>query len=471
VNHTLPRSIGFRELLVFLLLTGFAARFIASAATLGPSALVIWFLGCAVFYVPLALCVVELSSRYPQEGGLYVWSKQAFGDYVGYLTGWAYWTSNLIYFPAVLYFTAGNALFIGGWQSFNESQPYFIVFSLLGLGLATAINVRGLKIGRWLFGFGALSSWGTALTLVVLGGIVAFRFGAATSFTWESLVPATGWKDLVLWSAVAFALCGAEAVAVMGDEIRDSRKNLPRAMLLAGILITATYMLGTVGLLVALPVGEISNIQGLMQAVTAVTERLGLWGVSPAVALMITITGLGQVGAWLATVSRLPFVAGVDHFLPPAFARLHPRWQTPHVALWFQAAVAAVFVFLGQLGTSVKGAYDVLLSMGVISAFVPYLLMFAALIRLQRLPAGPEIVRPPGGKAVSVGVGVIGLLSTAASMVLAALPPESEPNPWLSAAKVVVPTLILLSVGSLLYRFGKRNKPARSALSGKALLP
>ena len=80
---------------------------------------------------------------------------------------------------------------------------------------------------------------------------------------------------------------------------------------------------------------------------------------------------------------------GIDRFLPRAFGALHPRWQTPHVALLVQAGISAVFVVLGQAGTTVRGAYDVLVSMSIITYFIPFLFMFAALIKVQREPPPP----------------------------------------------------------------------------------
>ena len=116
-------------------------------------------------------------------------------------------------------------------------------------------------------------------------------------------------------------------------------------------------------------------------------------------AFLIALSNIGAAGAYLAAVARLPFVAGLDRFLPPAFGALHPRWKTPWVALLTQFVLGAVFIFLGQAGTSVKGAYDVLVSMGVITYFIPYLYLFAAMIKLQREPAGPDVIRVPGGTA------------------------------------------------------------------------
>ena len=318
---------GFRDLLLFYLVTGFTVRWIGTAASAGPSAVVIWLMACLAFYIPLMFTVLELSSRYPNEGGCYVWSKRAFGDFAGFITGWTYWTCNLPYFPGLFYFTAAAALFIGGaeWQRLGASPVYFMTFSLLALALAAGLNVRGLAVGKWLHNLGAVGLWLPGLVLMGLGLGAWLHFGSATSFTVHSMVPSTRLKDIVFWSTIAFSLSGLESASMLGEEIRDARRNIPRALLLAGVLITALYVLGTVAMLVALPQSEIVNLQGFMRAIETASARVGLgWLVAPVAALLV-LGGLGQAGAWFAAGGRLPFVAGIDRFLPPAFGRLHPR--------------------------------------------------------------------------------------------------------------------------------------------------
>ena len=143
------------------------------------------------------------------------------------------------------------------------------------------------------------------------------------------------------------------------------------------------YLAGTISVLVALPAEEITSMQGIMQAIQRAEARIGLYGLSPVAAILITITALGSVGAWLASVARIPFVAGIDHYLPESFGRVHPKWGTPWVALLAQALITGVFVFLGQAGTSVRGAYDALVSMTIIWYFIPFLYLFSAAIKLR----------------------------------------------------------------------------------------
>jgi amino acid transporter len=458
--HPQPkRALGFRDLVMFYVVATLSLRWIAVAAAAGPGTVVIWLIGLATIFLPLALCVMELSSRYPQEGGMYIWSKRAFGDFAGFLTGWIYWTSNLPYFPAVLYFAASNALYVGGnkWKGLQTSATFFIVFSLAGLGLALALNLVGLDVGKWLSNLGAIGTWLPVGLLCVIGAVAWKKFGSATSFASASLTPSLHWATIGVWSTVLYAFSGAESASFMGGEIKNVRRTIPRALLVAGVLITAGYILGTVAILVVLPHGQLNSLEGIMQAISSSAERVGWRGLGPAVALLICVSNLGGVGAYLAALSRIPFVAGIDRYLPPAFGRVHPRWGTPHISLIVQALCCVLFIVLGQLGSTVHGAYQVLVSMTIITNFIPYLFMFAALIRLQREPIEPGVMRVPGGKPVAIMLASLGFATTCAVIIGSTIPDPSEPNKWLAVGKIVALSAALLGGGLALYAAGKRR--------------
>jgi glutamate:GABA antiporter len=453
------RVLGFRDLLLFYVVTGISLRWIATAAAAGPSSILIWIGAWFCFYLPLALSVVELSSRYSGEGGLYVWTKRAFGDFSGFMAAWTYWTSNLPYFPAVLYFAAGNVLFMRqtAWAHLSNSPSFYIVFSLLTLTAATLMNIVGLDVGKWLNNAGALAMWIPAAIVIVMGLIAWHRFGSATVFSLHSMTPKTHLNDVIFWSVLTFALGGCETASFMGDEIKNPRRVVPRALLLAGVTITVCYILGTICVLLALPQNQVSDLQGLVQAISKTAERVGLTGVLPIAAFLIALSNVGAAGAYLAAVARLPFVAGIDHFLPPAFGKLHPRWKTPWVALLTQFVLGAIFIFLGQAGTSVKGAYDVLVSMGVIFYFIPYLYLFAAMIKLQREPPGAGVFRVPGGKRVTMLVASVGFLVTTLTILLSLIPQPDEANKPLAVVKIVGSTTAFLGLGVWIYTTQKRR--------------
>ena len=456
------RVLGLRDLVMFYLVATLSLRWIAVAAAAGPSSVIIWLVGLATIFIPLALCVMELSSRYPQEGGMYVWSKHAFGDFSGFLTGWVYWASNLPYFPALLYFAASNALYVGGnrWKGLQGSATFFIAFSLAGLALALVLNIVGLNVGKWMSNLGAVGTWVPIGLLCVIAAIACWKFGSATSFSPAALKPSLKLGNFGLWATLLSAFAGAEAASFMGAEIKNARRIVPPALIVAGVLITAGYILGTVGILVVLPQSKLNGLEGIMQAITSSAEHVGWRGLGPAVALLICVSNLGAVGAYLAAVSRIPFVAGIDRYLPPAFGRVHPRWGTPHISLIAQMLCCVGVVLLGQLGSTVHGAYQLLVSMTIITTFIPYLFMFAALIRLQREPVDPGVVRIPGGKPVAIALAILGLVATLAVIVGSAIPDAGEPNKPLAVAKLLGLSVALLGAGAALYALGKRRARA-----------
>jgi amino acid transporter len=459
VSNAPRRVMGFRDLLLFYVVTGISLRWIATAATLGASAIAIWLFAWFAFYIPLALTVMELSSRYPEEGGLYLWSKRAFGEFSGFTTGWTYWASNLPYFPAILYFAAASALYIqpGRWSHLSGNKEYFLIFSLAGLAVATFLNVVGLQVGKWLHNLGALGTWLPVGILYAIGVTAWMKFGSATVFTLHTMRPNAHLRDVLFWSTIVFALAGSESASFLGDEVKNPRRNIPRALLLAGIIITTAYILGTVCVLVALPQSEVSGLEGIMQAITRSAGRVGWIGIGPLAAILITVSNIGTVGAWLAVSARIPFVAGMDRYIPAVFGRLHPRWGTPYVAILMQAGLSVLFIFLSQAGTSVGGAYDVLVSMCIISYFIPYLFTFAALIRLQRAPAGPEVRRIPGGRPVATALGAIGFTTSLLGIIASVFPAADEPHKMIAVIKIVGLTAVLLAAGQVLFVIGKRG--------------
>lgn len=453
----LRRSLGLTDVVLFFLITCTNLQWVATAAAAGPSSLPIWLIGCAAMFIPLSISVMHLSSLYPEQGGMYVWTKRAFGPFGGFMTGWTYWSSNLPYFPALLYFTAGNALFVGGAMPHGVSASpfYFITFSIVAFSFGTLLNIFGLDVGKWLNNVGAASRAIVTLILIALGVAAWWHFGPATPIDAATIVPSVHLKDLIFWSVIAFAWTGPEAVPFMAGEIKNARRTIPRGLAIAAPGIAAIYLLGTASVLVALPAAHVSTLYGVMQSISSVAARLNWFILSPIAAILVTLSCLGSVGAWLGAVARIPFVAGIDKYLPDAFGRMHPRWASPVTALLAQAAIAVVFILIGQGGTTVKGAYDVLVSSTVLSTMIPFVLLFASALRL------------PGGKPIVWASAVIGLCTTVSSIAFAIIPAQDEPNKPLAIAKVLGLTAFIVGSGAAAYYFG-RKRAAGSVLSSSA---
>jgi len=463
----LKRELGIFDLVLFYVASGLSLRWIATAAAAGPSTIIIWIFACLCFFVPLAACVLELSSRYPQEGGLYVWTQRAFGDFSGFIAAWTYWMSNLPYFPAVLYFGAGSALFAMGkrGEHLTNNATYYMLFALGWLGLITLLNILGLKQAKWLNNCCTLGIWIPIAVLLVLAAIFASRYGSATSFSAEHLVPHADLKNAIFWSTIFFAFGGVETGSFMGEEIKDARRTIPRALVIGGALVVACYIAGTIAMLIALPNTAISGVGGFVSAISLMCTRLNLgWLIAP-VALLVVFNSVGSAGAYLSSTSRLPFVAGIDRYLPPIFGNVHPRWRTPWIAIGAYGIVGMLCALLSQAGSTVRSAYDILVSMSIITYFIPFAFLFASMIRLQREPVVEGTIRIPGGRPVVIVLASMGMLTTLMTIALSVIPPDEEPNKPLAIVKVIGSTLFLVGAGVAVYVASNRRLRKSKALS------
>jgi amino acid transporter len=452
----LPRVLTLRDLVLFNIVAVLSLRWTATAAAAGPSSLSMWVLAALFFFIPQGLAVSDLSSRFPQEGGIYFWTKRTFGEGHGFLCGWCYWVNNILYYPNLLMSTAVVATYaIGrGDTALMSDWTYILLATLTALWLAVLLNVVGLKTGRWLQNAGALGTYIPGAVLIGFGLHAALTRAPATPITLDTITPNLGnMSQLNLWASIAFAYAGLELCAVMGDEIKDPRRTLPRSIYIAAPFIAFLYIAGTASLLWLVPSGEVHIVSGFFQAMAAGARDLGgLFWIVPAAAALYVIGNIGGIGAWLTGPARIAFVIGLDRYFPPAFGRVHPRWKTPYVAILTQAVLATVFLLLSVLGrgTTVEKAYLVLLDTMLLVYFVPYLYLFVAYLIIRLREPSPETGSWRRGKGAAIVIGSSGLLLTALAMIVATIPPH-DTDPWVFRLKVIGGAALFVALGGMVY--------------------
>lgn len=462
-NLSLIKALGLWDVVAMNIVAIVGLRWIARSARVGAPSVTLWILACLIFFVPLAAALIELSSRYPEQGGIYAWVRRAFGPGHGYACGWCMWVNNLFYFPSLLLFAAANLTLVVGGPALADNRTFSIVFVLGFLWALTALNIVGLVAGKWLQHVGSIATWLPAVLLMICGAVAFTLFGSATSFAPDQLLPHDDVLSTVsLWSAMCFAFSGLEIASMVGQEVKQPTRTIPRAILLSGVAITALYILSSGSVLVAVPASELAERSGIADAIDLVTGRLGLAGFGGAIGLLLALGSVAGTSSWIAGAARVPFAAGVDNVLPPAFARLHSRFRTPHVALIVQAGAATLlfltsaFISLGGGQTSVQEAYDIMVNLTILLYFVPYLYLFAAFLRLRRGPAdtggpdtsdGPDIFRVPGGTPGAWTVGLCGFTATLVAVALVFVPPTGTANVWNYQANLVGQSLLLFLVG------------------------
>jgi len=467
-KNQLRRVMGFWDVLLFNIATVLGPRWIASAAHNGQSSISLWIIAAVFFFVPTALVIVELSTRFPEEGGLYVWSKEAFGDFHGFVAGWTYWIYSIFYFPGLLLASAAMAAYVGGSGTAHlaENRAFLLWVSFALLFVAVFLNIIGLNIGKWLQNAGGL---GTSIPLIILVGVAVVLWrvhGSATHFTIAAMLPHWDWGTVNFWPQLAFAFTGLELVSAMSDEIRDPRRTMPRAILGSGVAIAAIYIAGTFAVLAILPAGPVDPKSGVFQALSLGSTVLRVAIVGILAAALVTIGNAGGVGSTVAGIARVPFVVGIDRYLPAAFGKIHPRWKTPYISILVQAVISAIVLLVIQINETANSAYQILVDAATILYFIPFVYMYAAVIKLayrEDRAKNPDAVLIPGGLPGVWLAGGLGFAVVAAGIVLSLIPPGESTNKFLFEVKLVAGTLLSVLLGLILYYRGSREKAARVA--------
>jgi glutamate:GABA antiporter len=460
----LRKELGFWDVLLFNIATVLGPRWIAAAAHNGTSSISLWVLAAVFFFVPSALVINELSSRFPNEGGLYVWSKEAFGDFHGFVAGWCYWIYTVFYFPGLLLASASMSAYVIGENGATlEHDRAFLLWVSLGLLLvAVVLNIVGLNIGKWLQNAGGVSTYLPLLMLVAIAGLLWVRHGSGTHFTSANVVPVWNWDTVNFWSQIAFAFTGLELVSAMSDEVRDPQRTLPRAVFASGVLIAAMYIAGTLAVLALVPAADVSTTSGVFHAITvgSIALKIGFFGILAA--LLVTVGNAGGVGSTVAGIARVPFVVGIDRYLPAAFGKIHPKWKTPYISILVQATVSGAILLLGQIKNDrIQDVYQFLVDAAIILYFIPFLYMFAAAIKLFGRPdraANKLAVLIPGGRPGVWILSAIGFLVVLVGIAVSLVPPGESTNKAGFEVRLVGGTVAAIALGLILYHRGVRTK-------------
>ena len=430
----LRREMGLRDTTLFAIACIVATRWVPAAAHAGPGSITLWLLAAVFCTAPLAVAVAALIVKYPGAGGMYLWTRGDFGPWHGFLCFWVYWMAMAVWLPSAATFYMGVGFStLGPSAARLAGDRFFLVgAALAAIWVALGANMAGVKIGKWTENAGAAATWLLGGLLAVAAALVCAKRGLATPMR---LMPHWNWETVSFWSTIAYGMSGLEMAGLMGAEIHDPARTLPRAGWLASGFATVFYASITAAMLALLRPEHISEMNGYAEAGGAAAATLGARWLTPAIALLVLVSGLGQVGAVGTSVSRLPFAAGVDRLLPEAFGRVHPRWGTPYVSILTLGAVASFLLVAMQLGDTMRAAYQEMVSLMVITGFLSYAYIFGSAWK--------------AGKRWSA---VSGWSVTALAIVCAVVPTTEIKNVWLFEGKLAAGTLAIVASAGLAYR-------------------
>ncbi len=378
---------------------------VAAAMLLGPAS--IWaILAAGLAVLLLVLCFAEAASLFDTPGGAIVYTRAAFGEFVGFEVGWMTWIARVASIASLSVFFARAVGYLWDGANHGVGQALTIVLPLAGL---TWINVRGIKSGART---AVVLSLGKTLPLVLLVAVGIFAVSWGRVFPVPTPDSGNFTKAALL---VLYAYAGFENTAAPAGEFKDPRRDVPFALVMQIALVTAIY---TLVQLVA--IGTIPNL-GQSQTPLADAGRLLMGPVGGfLLTLGAVLSVLGTNNNTVLAGPRYLYALAENGRLPRAFARIHPRYRTPHVAILTQSGVALALIAIDAVLHAVRpgalGVAEELAVLSTVARLATYIGTCLAVPVLRRkMPATPRTIRLPGGPVIPLAALVICLLFLSAA--------------------------------------------------------
>lgn len=352
----------------------------------------VWVMGGVVAMCG-ALSLAEIASAYPQTGGIYVYLREGWGRLTGFLFGWAELVIIRAAALGAIATTFAEYLLrvIGRDPALPENAQLTHYVAALAILVTSAVNIVGVRWGSWILNVTGVAKYGALLFLVLL----AFAIGLpSTGGHYLPPVPEGSFSIAAFGLAlvsVLWAYDGWADLSFVGGEVKDPERNLPRALIWGAVAVLLIYLLANMAYLAVLPASEIAKSK-LVAA--DVAERVfgaaGLFFVSATVMLSTFGTLTGSV----MTSPRIWFAMADDGLLFRKVASVHPRFETPYVAILIATALGVTFVLLRTFEQ---------LADTFVTAIIPfYALAVAAIFPLRRRAGFTPRFRTPGYPVVPV---------------------------------------------------------------------
>lgn len=441
----------------------FSIELVASQASIGPS-MIFCILCFGVLYLLChGLICAELGSTYPDQGGIYVWVMNAFGSRWAARSTWWYWINMVAFVPCTLV-----ALIIVVQQVFGlEFSPATItVIAIAGTWIAAGLNCISLRHTKIISNVGSVLKLFVCLALIVGGIWYAFTHGTQNAITLDAVIPTFDLALLALVPTYIYGLTGMDLISCNAGEMENPKRDVPRALLIAGVISIVVYLFSALAVLFVMPLDVIDPAAGMIDAIIVI------YGASQAVVGVIGVAlvfvYVGYIFGWTIGGNSVALEAGESGELPGLFAKSTKSHAPVGPAILMGFAASALLLVYGLTSNSGGDLFWTLLAFTSIIFFLPYIVLSFALIKLRR--TDPDAERPfkIPGKALPYVVAGLNFVFLLVGVVGFLLPPAGE-DPLGYVAFIVGGILVTQVIGEALMSYAaKKNNLGSDALAGAA---
>lgn len=401
-------------------------RSLPIGAMFGLSIVFFYILGAILFLIPVALVAAEMATGWPETGGIYIWLREAFGKRWGFFIIWLQWLYNVVWYPTIMSLMAATLAFLFN-SALAENKIYIWSAVTLLFWIATLANWFGMKLSGWISVVTAL--FGTLLPFCFIMALVIIWLiqgkPSAIAFTWHNFFPSfTSLNSLALLSSILFSLIGLEMSAVHAGDVKNPKRDYPRALFISVGIIIINLVLGSLAIAIIIPQANIQLDSGLMTSFSVFFNSFHMAWMIPVIAILIVLGGMGGVSAWIIGPTKGLMVAAADDNAPKFLAKQN-KFGVPANTLIVQGVIftllSTFFIFM----PSINAAFNILSVMTSQLGVIVYVLIFAAAIRLRyKHPKVERKFTVPGGNIVMWIISGIGILTCLVVLVLGYFPPS-----------------------------------------------
>lgn len=396
-------------------------------ARYGLSSVSYYLIAALVFIFPTALVSAELATGWPKAGGVYIWVREAFGEKWGLFAVWLQWLHNLPWYPAMLAFVGTLVAYAVNSPGLIESKNYTLSAILVGFWGITLFNFFGVKTSGWFSSLCVIIGAILPGTFLITLGVSWMIRGMPTeiAFTWSETLPQLSqFSNIGFLAATFLAFAGLEVTAVHAKDVKEPRKNFPRAIFLSAIFSLILFVLGSLSIAIVLPQNEISLVAGIMEAFAKILAIYKISGLVPWVAFLIACGAVGELNAWVLGLAKGLFITARHGSLPPIFQKVNSH-NTPTNLLIFQAIIVSVSAVVFYFIDGLSSAYWVLMNLSAQLYLAMYFVMFLAALRLRY--SKPNVVRKYRVSEGNLGMWIVcmvGCFAALFAIVMGFIPPK-----------------------------------------------
>lgn len=419
------KELGTLTLTLICLSAVFNLRNLPLLAQYGIESLLLYPLMAFLFLIPCAFICAELSSGWPNAGGMYIWIKEAFGPKVGFLAVWLDWIINLIWFPTILSFIVGMLTFLIN-PSLAQNKWVMCGIMLSFLWSTTLINFLGINFSARLSGYTTLiGSFLPCLFLIVIGGIYFLNHTTESinQITHLSTHPSNHYEYIC---GLILSFAGLEVGGLISRSKNDLRHHYPRALFLATIAIISITLLGTLAINCILAPSELSLLSGFIQTFQKYSSILHCSWLTTVIVLLSIIGSLSVLNTWVGAPVRSLSIIAQDNHLSKLFKYQNTK-NAPTKLLLLQAFISSIIISLFLWMPTITDYYWLLLDLTAQLTLIMYTLLFLSFIRLRQTQ--PNVIRPysvPGGKTGVFILASTGIFTCLVAIIMGFIPSEKN---------------------------------------------